>query len=166
MQRGERIVTTSLPPPLRHYTYSNQPINTRTLCNGRSATYYPLSCSSARHYSSARSNAAKQGRKGIAHKYQLGVIMPVFRAYAAAVVSIWSFSYACSLVLSSHPQLCFPLSSEAHFNDTGGTFNYIDFTTKFDAISNLRSIRRLTRSFLLGGISALPDLNSPFAERI
>ncbi|KDN34784.1 hypothetical protein RSAG8_12157, partial [Rhizoctonia solani AG-8 WAC10335] len=46
--------------------------------------------------------------KGIVHKYQLGVITPVFLAYAAAV-------------------LRFSLSSEAHFNDTGGTFNYIDF---------------------------------------
>ncbi|CAE6371124.1 unnamed protein product [Rhizoctonia solani] len=53
-------------------------------------------------------NAAKQGRKGIAHKYQLGVITPAFLAYAAVV-------------------LRFSLSSEAHFNDTGGTFNYVDF---------------------------------------
>ncbi|CAE6452884.1 unnamed protein product [Rhizoctonia solani] len=57
---------------------------------------------------SARPNAAKQGRKGIAHKYQLGVVTPAFLAYAAVV-------------------LRFSLSSEAHFNDTGGTFNYIDF---------------------------------------
>ncbi|CAE6423515.1 unnamed protein product [Rhizoctonia solani] len=57
---------------------------------------------------SARSNAAKQGRKGIAHKYQLGVVTPAFLAYAAVI-------------------LRFSLSSESHFNDTGGTFNYIDF---------------------------------------
>ncbi|KAG8704511.1 hypothetical protein FRC11_009823, partial [Ceratobasidium sp. 423] len=57
---------------------------------------------------SARPNAAKQGRKGIAHKYQLGVVTPSFLAYTAVV-------------------LRFALSSETHFNDTGGTFNYIDF---------------------------------------
>ncbi|QRW24743.1 hypothetical protein RhiXN_11655 [Rhizoctonia solani] len=53
-------------------------------------------------------DAAKQGRKGIAHKYQLVVITPALLAYAAVV-------------------LRFSLSSETHFNDTGGTFNYIDF---------------------------------------
>ncbi|KAH7310393.1 hypothetical protein B0J17DRAFT_634286 [Rhizoctonia solani] len=35
---------------------------------------------------SVRTNAAKQGRKGIVHKYQLGVVTPALLAYAAVVV--------------------------------------------------------------------------------
>ncbi|KAJ1300840.1 hypothetical protein OPQ81_002480 [Rhizoctonia solani] len=52
--------------------------------------------------------AVRQGRRGIAAKYQLMHIMPQFLAYVAVVTR-------------------FAVSAEEVFSDDGGVFNYIDF---------------------------------------